>query len=101
MNEIPLAPLILDNLRRLAFYGFALFILLILIPATREMLFKALGVVGGETFVRFLNVMIYACKLIYRAHAVVLWHLFKSRKDAFLSPEDYEVGGKAKEKIRS
>lgn len=100
MNELALAPLLIDNIRRLAFYGFALFVLLMLIPPTREMLFKAVGVVGGETFVRFFNVLVYAFKRIFRAHTVVFWHLFRSRKEAFLSPEDYEVGGKAKEKIR-
>lgn len=93
MIETSLHALLVDGVRKTLFYGFAIFILLMLIPVTREMILKFVGIVGGESSIRLFNTVIFVVKGIYRSHLTVLWHLSKKRTDVFLSPEEKDIGG--------
>ena len=48
MNEWPLGEMLVDGIRKSLFYGLAIFLILMLIPATREMFMKFVGVVGAR-----------------------------------------------------
>ena len=101
MESLPLHIHIVDLIRKGLFYGIGAFVILLIIPATREMFLKFVGEVGGETAARVFNTVIYMFKEIFRAHLTVLWHLLKSRKQVFLSPDEENIGGANKEKIKS
>lgn len=101
MNEWSLGEMLVDGIRKSLFYGLAIFLILMLIPATREMFMKFVGVVGGETGTRVFNTVIYLIKGIYKAHVTLIWHLFNGRKQVFLSPDESQIGGAAKEKIKT